>query len=83
MKDAIAPHLRIWYSGYCTPWCCCYIKLFDYSYHRWRNKTRCRVEGSVDYGVTHLTTLAQEQNQKLLMHCHVHGSLVYNVFVLK
>ena len=52
------------------------IKSRHSSITRWRTITRCRIEGREDYGVTYLMTLAQEQSWKLLMHCHVHGSLV-------
>ena len=47
-----------------------------HSSHRWRTKTWCKIEGREGYGVTYLTTQAQEQRRKLLMHYHVHGSLV-------
>ena len=50
-----------------------------HSSHRWRNKTRCRIEGREDNGVTYLTTLAEGQSQKLLMHYHVHRSLVRQI----
>ena len=47
-----------------------------HSSHRWRYKTRCRSEVREEYGVTYLTTVDQEQCQKLLMHYHVHGPSV-------
>ena len=39
--------------------------------HRWRNKTRCRVERREDCGETYITTLkpAQGQSLKLLLSC--------------
>ena len=45
-----------------------------HSSHRWRNKTWCKIEVRKGNGVTYLTTQAQEQRRKLLMHYHVHGS---------
>ena len=48
-----------------------------HSSHRSHSKTRCMIEGREDYGITILTTLAQEQIRKLLMHYHVHGSLFF------
>ena len=36
-----------------------------HSSHRWCTKTRCKIVE------TNLTTIAQEQSRKLLMHCHV------------
>ena len=33
-----------------------------HSSHRWRNKTRFRIEGKEDYGVAYVSTLAQDQS---------------------
>ena len=41
------------------------------SSHTGCNKTRCRIEGSEDSGVTYLTTLTQEQSRKQLVDHHV------------